>query len=307
MSSQVVLPDNIIDLQDEDEYVNLLIYADSGVGKTVFCGSDEDVLFIAPEDNGTLSAKRFGSTAKKWKIHGWQDIVDAYDWLADQDPIPFNWVILDSLTEMQQMCMRHILDEAVQMNPGRDPDIPQLQDWQPYYIRVERLVKAFNSLPVNVIYTALQQDEENEDGEKVVLPMMQGKGTQYAKKVASWMTSFGHMRVQRKKIGVDDDGNAQYEEYRVIQWKASKTVMAKDRTRCLEPRTVIGEGKLNGLKDVRELLEAGPKQPAPGRVVPAKGRKRKPAGNGVSGDETSKNPMTLVTVGGGDDDESEDE
>lgn len=299
----ITLPDNIIGIQDEDEYVNLLIYADSGVGKTVFCGSDDDVLFIAPEDNGTLSAKRFGSNAKKWKINSWMDIVEAYNWLADLDDIPFNWVILDSLTEMQDMCMRQILDEAVELNPGRDPDVPQLQDWQPYFERFKRLVKAFNSLPVNVVYTALQQDEENEDGDKVVLPMLQGKGTQYAKKVASWMTSFGHMTVSRKKTGTDDDGKAVYDEFRVIQWKASRTVMAKDRTRCLEPRTTIGEGKLNGLKDVRELLENGPKQPAAGRVTPTKAtavaKKRR------TRTEADANPMSLVTSGDADDDNQE--
>ena len=262
------LPSNIISLQDEDEYHNLLIYADSGVGKTVFAGSDDDVLFIAPEDNGTVSAKRFGSTAQKWKIHNWNVIQAAYKWLSSLEVIEFNWVVLDSLTEMQDMCMRHILNEALEINPGRDPDVPQLQDWQPYFEKFKRLVKAFNDLPVNVLYTALQQDEENEDGEKVVLPMLQGKGTQYAKKVSSWMTSFGHMRVVRKPAGVDDEGNKKYDEFRRIQWRASKTVMAKDRTRCLEPRTIIGEGKLGGLKDVRELLEAGPAPaPQPGRVA----------------------------------------
>jgi len=65
----IEFPANIIDIQEEDEYVNILIYGDSGIGKTVFCGSDEGVLFVAPEDNGTLSAKRFGSTAKKWKVN----------------------------------------------------------------------------------------------------------------------------------------------------------------------------------------------------------------------------------------------
>lgn len=270
----LALPSNIIDLQDEDEYVNLLIYADSGVGKTVFAGSDENVLFIAPEDNGTLSAKRFGSDAKKWKIHGWTDISDAYKWLSSIDgPIPFNWVILDSLTEMQDMCMRQIIKEGIELNPGRDPDTPQLQDWIPYQNRFMKMVKMFNDLQVNMLYTALQMDEENEDGDKVVLPMMQGKGTQYSKKVCGAMTSFGHMKVARKKTGVDEEGTPQYEEFRIIQWKASKTVMAKDRTRCLEPRTIIGEGKLGGLKDVRELLESGPKpSPQPGRVV------EKPAG-----------------------------
>lgn len=262
----VELPSNILSLQDEDEFLNLLVYGNSGVGKTVFAGSDDDVLFIAPEDNGTLSAKRFGSTAKKWKIHGWRDIAEAYDWLKKQETIPFNWVILDSLTEMQQMCMRSILEEGVRMNPARDPDVPQLQDWIPYFEKVRRMVKHFCALEVNVLFTALEQDEENEDGEKVVLPMMQGKGTQYAKQVASWMDSFGRMTVGRKKAGENEDGTAKWEEIRLIQWKGSKLVMAKDRTRCLEPRTVN-----LSLKEVREMLEAGPRPTVqPGRTVPPK-------------------------------------
>ena len=299
----IELPSNIISLQDEDEYHNLLIYADSGVGKTVFAGSDDDVLFIAPEDNGTVSAKRFGSTAQKWKIHNWNDIQAAYKWLSSLETIPVNWVVLDSLTEMQDMCMRHILNEALEINPGRDPDVPQLQDWQPYFEKFKRLVKAFNDLQVNVLYTALQQDEENEDGEKVVLPMLQGKGTQYAKKVSSWMTSFGHMRVQRKKIGTDEDGNAQYDEFRVIQWRASKTVMAKDRTRCLEPRTIIGEGKLGGLKDVRELLESGPApSPQPGRQA-NKPKTQKPVvkKEQPETENDSEDDGELLLVGGEDD------
>lgn len=268
----VDLPGNIIDLQDEDEHVHLLVYADSGVGKTVFGGSDEDVLFIATEDNGTLSAKRHGSSAKKWKVRngarGWDDVVSAYDWLfknfvANNEPIPFNWLVLDSLTEMQDMAMQKVLAEAVKMNPSRDRDTPQLQDWQPYFTRFRRLVKAYNSLPVNILYTALQQYEDDEDGEKVALPLLQGKGTQIAKETASWMTSFGQMRVRRRTVGEGED--KKIEEYRQIQWSSTKTIMAKDRTRCLEPRTIN-----LSLKEIRELLEAGPQQPAPGRTPPQK-------------------------------------
>lgn len=301
----VNLPSNIITLQEEDETFNLLVYADSGVGKTVFAGSDDDVLFIAPEDNGTLSAKRMGSSAQKWKIKGWDDISEAYKWLASLETIPFNWVVLDSLTEMQDMCMRKILQEGVEINPSRDPDVPQLQDWIPYQNRFMRMVKAFNELEVNVLYTALQMDEENEDGDKIVLPMMQGKGTQYAKKVASTMTSFGHMRVQRRRAGKDEEtGEATYEEYRVIQWKASKTVMAKDRTRTLEPRTIIGEGRLGGLKDVRELLESGPApMPQPGRVA-QKPKTQKPVKKQepevVFEDEDEDSSLELLSVGGED-------
>jgi len=117
--------------------------------------------------------------------------------------------------------------------------------------------------------------------------MLQGKGTQYAKATASWMTSFGNMRVVRRRTGTDEDGHAVYEEYRVIQWRGSKTVMAKDRTRCLEPKTVIREGGIANLKALRELLEAGPQQPVPGRVVP----------NKRSNNQKDNNPMSLVKVG----------
>jgi hypothetical protein len=77
--------------------------------------------------------------------------------------------------------------------------------------------------------------------------------------------------------------------------------MAKDRTRCLEPRTIIGEGKLGGLKDIRELLEAGPRPaPQPGRVSPKKGRKSR--NNGSDG-----NPMSLVKAGVDSDDIEDDD
>lgn len=275
----VNLPDNIIDIQEEEEYFNLLVYADSGSGKTVFGGSDDNVLFIAPEDNGTLSSKRMGSTAKKWKINSWPDVHAAFEWLyaihVSGEQIPFNWIVIDSLTELQSMCMRQVLTEAKAENPARDADTPQIQDWQPYYLRFERMVKAFNALPVNVLYTALEQTTaEDDEGDCQTLPMLQGKGEQYSKKVSSWMTSFGRMTVIRKKTDkIDEDtGKAIFDDIRVIQWRGSKTVMAKDRTMSLEPRTVN-----KSLKDIRGLVENSQQSPPPPKKTSSKLKTRNPA------------------------------
>lgn len=255
----------IIDLQAEDDHVNILLYGASGIGKTVLAGSDDKVLFIAAEDDGTLSAKRFGSTAKKWPVKKWDDIVEALEYLedlADGDGVPFNWIIIDSATEMQQLCMRAILDEAVAENPSRDPDIPAIQDWQKYYELFKRMAKRFNAMPVNVLWTALEQDAEDEEGNVYKVPLLQGKGTQYAKTFASWMTSFGYMAVVRQASGTEDDGTLKYRERRVIIWRSTDKIMAKDRTRCLEPRTVDLT-----LKQIREKIESGPVAPKPEKAT----------------------------------------
>lgn len=245
----------IISIQDVDDKVNLLIYGDSGVGKTRLAGSDDKVLFVAPEDNsdGLLSAVLAGSTADKWPIKKWDDLAEAFNYLYHLDTIPYNWVVIDSLTEMQMMAMRGILDSAIEENPSRDPDIPQLQDWQKYYEMVKRMIKAFNALDVNVLYTALARVAEDQDGIEYMLPDLQGKKDNYSKQVASWMTSFGYMSVKRKKIE-NEGAKPTFVDERRITWKDTGVIKGKDRTNALAPFTVV-EGD-HPLKDIRLAIEA---------------------------------------------------
>lgn len=246
----------IISIQDVDDKVNLMIYGDSGVGKTQLAGSDDKVLFVAPEDNsdGLLSAKLAGSTAEKWPIKKWDDLAEAFNYLYHLDEIPYNWVVIDSLTEMQMMAMRGILDAAIDENPSRDPDIPQLQDWQKYYEMVKRMIKAFNALDVNVLYTALSRVAEDPDGVEYLLPDLQGKKDNYAKQVSSWMTSFGYMSVKRKKVEGEDGAKPVFVDERRITWRDTGLVKGKDRTNALAPFTTV-EGK-HPLRDIRLAIEA---------------------------------------------------
>ena len=167
--------------------------------------------------------------------------------------------------------MRYILDEARKENPARDPDIPAIQDWQRYYEMFKRLVKGFNALPVNTLWTLLEQDATDEEGNLYKVPLLKGKGVQYAKQFSSWMTSFGYMQVVRVPSATQEaDKPKQYDEKRVITWRATPTVTAKDRTRCLEPYTVDLT-----LRQVRERIEAGPTEkpatPQPRNVPIARG------------------------------------
>lgn len=250
----------LIPLEDEQAFSNIMIYGRPGVGKSVTAGSDDRVLIIAPEDNGTVSAKRFGrSKAIKWKINTWDDIEGAYNKLYDladsHGPLPFNWISIDSLTHMQRLAMRGILDKAVEKNPERDPDIPQLQEWQKYYEMFRRFVLAFNDIPVNVLYTAGVRTETDEEGNDYLVPDIKGKGTELSQDIASYMTSFGCMQVRRRKIQVD--GQDKIEEYRRTTWRDLGKIQGKDRTGGLAPHTDITESDAGtALKRIRELIEA---------------------------------------------------
>lgn len=237
----------IVSLEEDDDYVNLLVYGKSGVGKTVFAGSADRVLFIAPEDDGTMSAKRQGSKAKKIKVKSWDDFVSAYEGiLEDIEEIQksFDWIVVDSITHMQRLLMRGILEEAVEENESRDPDIPQMQDWQKYQNMFMRFVQQFNELPINILWTGLVMTGEDEEGEPFFLPDIQGKGGQMSQTVCSFMTSYGYLeakKVVRKKNGEvvrDEDGKPVKRTVRTITWEDTGVIQGKDRTNVLAPRTV---------------------------------------------------------------------
>lgn len=247
--------DNVISLDDETDYVNLMVYAKSGAGKTVLGGSDDKVLFLAPEDKGTLSAKRSGSKALKWRVNSWEDIEKAYAKLFDAQEaggIPFNWVVIDSITHMQQLARRAILDDAVEDNPERDPDTFQIQEWGKWFEMLKRFVLAFNDLEVNVLYTALSVSLEDEEGRTILGPDITGsKKTDMAQTISSYMTSYGCLQVRRRKVTVGERETT--EEFRRITWRDTGVLQGKDRTMALAPHT-----DNMTLKDIRiKIANAG--------------------------------------------------
>lgn len=237
----------IISLEEDEDSVNLMVYGAPGTGKTVLGGSADRVLFLAPEDDGTISAKRQKSTAKKWPgLNNFEDWAEAINRIAeDIETIAdsFDWLVIDSITHLQRLTMRQILEDAMEDNPDRDPDIPQMQDWQKYQNMFLRFVQMVNDLPINVLWTALVRSEEDEEGEDFLVPDIQGKGYQMALTVASYMTSFGYLEVEEKPIKkngeyvLDENGDRKTRAVRTIVWRDTGKIRGKDRTDVLAPYT----------------------------------------------------------------------
>lgn len=259
----------IISLADDIPKWNILIHADSGAGKTVLAGSDDRVLFLAPEDSGTLSALRMGSTAQKIKVRHWDDIREAVEYLeANPDVLgQFDVLAVDSLTEMQKMCMMAILEanRGERLSKGQDPETPQIQDYGKLHVLFENLVRRINELNVNVLYTALTRKVEDADHNEFLVPEISGKDYGVAMKIVALMTSYGHLRVELVEVPANDPENPERTKVvkrRTIYWEDTGTIRAKDRTTRLAPYTVNAK-----MKDIRLAIEGEMVRGANGKIV----------------------------------------
>lgn len=262
----------IVDLADDIPKWNILVHADSGAGKTVFAGSDDKVLFLAPEDSGTLSALRMGSTAQKIRVRHWNDIREAVEYLEDNPDVlaGFDVLAVDSLTEMQKMCMAAILESsrAERLSKGQDPDTPQIQDYGKLHVLFENLVRRINELNINVLYTALSRKVEDADHNEFLVPEITGKDYGVAMKIVALMTSYGHLRVELVEVPAPTDDNPDLTKIvkrRTIYWEDTGTIRAKDRTTRLAPFTVNAK-----LKQIRLAIDGTLTRNAVGKIVDPK-------------------------------------
>lgn len=203
----IELPDDIIELEDEVEFIKLLVIGESGAGKTPFGASSDNGLILRTE-KGTASAKVRGSKAKVWDCSTWLKFKKAKAWLEkagkDKDGIPFDWVTIDSITQMQTILLRHILRvEFKKLPSGRDLDIPQIQDHQKWQNELKRTMQEMVDLPVNLCATALpmsiESEDEEENVEENILPQILGGKGAIAWAVVGMYDVGGRVQLVKKK------------------------------------------------------------------------------------------------------------
>lgn len=225
---------------------NIMVFADPGAGKTVFSGQDNKVLFIAPESDGLMSAQTLGSTAERIVIKDWETLKNTYEWF-DENPEEcsnYNVFAIDSISEMQYLAKDYVLrlTEDEKRRKGQDPDKMQIQDYGIMHELVENMVRGFNDLPVNILWTATAKKVEDADNNEFLVPDLQGKKDYgIALKMAALMTSYGYLRVEVHEIDCptpDDPKAKKAVKRRVIYWEDSGTIRGKDRTNALKPFTV---------------------------------------------------------------------
>lgn len=200
----------------EMKYVRMALVAKSGFGKTVFCGTAPNALFLTTDPEGTISATGFGSTAEEWKVQSWQEIEEAFIWLRDEGIVSegYEWIIIDDATNTQAFAMKEALEIAVRKNANRDPFVPDKYEYQRSQNAFIAMVKKFNDLPVNIIYTTLRKGMEDGDGQEYYSAALQGQQGALAEQFLGYMniTGFGEV--------VEEKGREAVRRYYFIHHKA---------------------------------------------------------------------------------------
>ena len=247
---KVVVKDE--DLQDFNESINICLYGNSGVGKTVLAGAAPNATYLTTE-KGVTSAKRAGHSARVWRAPTWEHVEVALD-RADNELTSDDWLLVDSGTKMQILLHRWWLGRQHEENESRDLDIPQIQDYQKFqnmYLRFwSRIVDAhYNSI---IICTAM--NNEDPEGESIVLPFVVGKGYAISSACCAEMDMVLYYGVARQN-------DKQAPTIRRLLAETYPPWFAKDRYMVLPRWTDVEEGDFTILADIiDDVLEISPEE-----------------------------------------------
>lgn len=215
-------------------YLNMLIYGEPGAGKTYLCSTAQDsdetkpILFCDVEGGVTTIRKR--PDIDVVPVRSMSDIERVHNEVF-RDPNYYRTIIIDSLSELQKLDMRSVMEQFKKdsQNPDRiDVDVPHQKAWGKSGERVRRIVRAFRDLPCNTIMTTLlgyefEVDDKDKETKQVKLfyPMLPGK---LKGEVPGFFDVVGY-------LVADADRNGKVK--RTLQVAKTKRVVAKDRTGSL--------------------------------------------------------------------------
>lgn len=208
-------------------YLNILIYGDSGVGKTTLAGSSDAVpamrpVLIVDIEGGTESLRRPFPDVDVVRVKNWTEMNDLYNELYDGKS-GYQTVVLDSLTEIQKFSMYKIMERLMELEPSRDPDVPSMREWGKNLEQTRKFVRGFRDLPMHTIFTALSKGDKNpRTGITTLKPSLNGKA---ADEVAAFLDVVAYYYV--KEVAGDD---GEVEQARLLLTQKTEEQVAKDRS-----------------------------------------------------------------------------
>lgn len=211
-------------------YKKWWIHGDSGIGKTVLAGTAPRALFLASDVEGTESARQFGSTADQLQVNSWFDYVEYNDWLVHAGHKEYDWIIVDTADEIEELCWQAQLVSTDVKRASKYQ--PNKADYPLVWAKCKDEIMKLNRAPVNVLYLShsMRIDRESDDGEDTLTLAMPAMGSRKRGDLSTYlcaqMTLVGYMR-----RAANEDGQA----VRQLMTEASNRWVAKDRHNTFGP------------------------------------------------------------------------
>jgi AAA domain-containing protein len=220
----------ITPVSDRTPYLNMLIYGDSGTGKTYLGGSADEVpamrpLLIVDVEGGTETLRQPFPDIDIVRVESWKQMQQVYDELHRSQGAGYETVMVDSLTEVQKFNMDQIMKELVERRPDLDPDVPSMREWGKNLTQMRKFVRAFRDLPMHTIFTALTRTDKDNNDRTLYLPSLSGK---LAGEVAAFLDVVGYYYTKSIVKGNEE------ELHRVLLTRKTDKHVAKDRTGNLQ-------------------------------------------------------------------------
>jgi len=175
-----------IERPEASRFLNIILYGDSGAGKTWLAGTAQEceatspVLFIDVDSGMSTLA---GMEIDVVRPRSWADIQRVYEFFLHEND-RYKCVVIDSLTEIQRKfsmgtILGEITDGADHYNNLGATVVPTRQDWMKTGDQMRKLIRAFRDLAylpdesrrVHVVMVALEKYDEKR---KVICPQLPG-------------------------------------------------------------------------------------------------------------------------------------
>jgi phage nucleotide-binding protein len=208
---------------EDESFINVCIYGDPGVGKTVLAATAPKPLFLDVE-NGFISVKNhpeLHAAARRMRFIGVKAVERLAEKVLDGHFSEYETFVIDTFTALQDRALKEFTIAAYKKNPNlrEDAYTPEGKDYQRNTEMLKHIVSLFRDAEKHVIFLChSKEDKDERTGAIFTRPQLTPK---LAGKLVADCSVVGHMTLSGGKNGEP--------VVRRLQILPSPTVHAKSR------------------------------------------------------------------------------